>query len=424
MKTLLKTVILCLSILFANAQDQKSINFINNLSWSDLKQKASAEEKFILIDFSTTWCVPCKKMEHEVFTKENVFEFANKNFTSTYYQCDTSANDAPSIKNRYSQAKALEKEFNVYSYPTFIILNSQGQEVHKIVGYRTDSEFISELKRAIDPATQHGLLTAQYDKGNRDPEFLLKLINSTKNVFDFVALPKYVNTYLTTQDNKLSADNIKLAMLGAKSTSDLSFDVLVKNEAAVDEIAGKNKTANVIVPIVFYDLAVPELRVNGKVNRDASGMMIMFEGELNKNINWKDFETKMTHSYPAFADKIIAHSKANYFMWDKDWQKLAKVVSSSLAQKQLSQHQVTRSIDAIFYECADKKILKTALSWTSNEQLKEDSDLFWSKSKLMYKLGQTSEALALLKSNRKADADNTYLESIIDKMEKGVSPWE
>jgi thiol:disulfide interchange protein len=44
----------------------KGINFENNLSWEQVKEKAKAENKYIFVDCYATWCGPCKAMDKEV----------------------------------------------------------------------------------------------------------------------------------------------------------------------------------------------------------------------------------------------------------------------------------------------------------------------------------------------------------------------
>ncbi len=62
------------------------IKFQSGLNWEQVKEKARNENRYIFIDCYATWCGPCKKMDKEVYTSENVGNIFNKNFISIKLQ--------------------------------------------------------------------------------------------------------------------------------------------------------------------------------------------------------------------------------------------------------------------------------------------------------------------------------------------------
>tara|TARA_R110002050_G_scaffold215007_2_gene351150 strand:+ start:2589 stop:3905 length:1317 start_codon:yes stop_codon:yes gene_type:complete len=84
----------------------------------------------IFIDFSTSWCGPCKKMDDFVFTDSIIGDFYNKNFICLKYDAER------------GEGIALANKFEVKAYPTLIFLSPQLEIELKYVGYKGPTEFL------------------------------------------------------------------------------------------------------------------------------------------------------------------------------------------------------------------------------------------------------------------------------------------
>jgi len=80
----LKVVFLILSN-FCLAQNDS----INWLSFEKLETKFITEPKKVIIHFYTDWCIYCKKMEKEVYTKPKVIERVNKNYYAVKFDAES-----------------------------------------------------------------------------------------------------------------------------------------------------------------------------------------------------------------------------------------------------------------------------------------------------------------------------------------------
>lgn len=108
--------------------DQLPILRGQGISWSsnDLKTsiiKAEREDKLIFVNFYATWCRPCKMLKSVTFTRESVAEVFNKNFVNIALDIDSS--DGQIIANKYK----------VRSYPTLLILDTNGLEIGRKEGF-------------------------------------------------------------------------------------------------------------------------------------------------------------------------------------------------------------------------------------------------------------------------------------------------
>ena len=146
------TAFICLSFARVQAQE-KSINFQNNLTWAQVKEKARKENKYIFLDCYTTWCVPCKVMANDVFSQPEVSGFFNDKFISVALQFDETKLDDATTKSWRAEVKRIGGEFKVNAYPTYIFLAPNGSMVHTIIGGSDAKTFLVKAKQALDPKT-------------------------------------------------------------------------------------------------------------------------------------------------------------------------------------------------------------------------------------------------------------------------------
>lgn len=406
-------------------QKQSAINFQQKLKWKEIKQKAKQENKFIFLDFNTSWCIPCRRMETEIFTKDKVAEYVNQNFISSSYRCDTTANDTAEIRDRYPDALTLLKELNIKGYPTYVILNPDGNMVHKVVGYIKADVFIDELKMGLDPKTQYLTLVEEFNKGNRSENFLLKLVNTSERVNDYVKLPEYINSYLKTQKKILTPKNIEFIARATKKRDDVGFRVLTNYPEQVDQVIGANRSAEIVSRILFNELAIGFVRINGKTEYKPAAMMVVYSGEIQKKVNWAGLKKKLDHNYPRFSSAVMNYSRISYYSWVKDWANLAKVITDQLHKRKFTYRFIENSAQTIIEGCDDKIILNEALRWYNSKYLPEDPYSFWTKSDLLFKLGRINDAISELDLNRSKDDPhkNEQIESAIKKMRDGKNRW-
>lgn len=114
-----------------NTKQEGGIKF-KNISLEKAKSEAKENEQLIFIDAHTSWCGPCKKMAATSFKNAEVGELYNEKFINLKIDCEKDA-DGPEIARLYK----------VYSYPTLLIINSEGKLIKQIVGYKTEDQLIA-----------------------------------------------------------------------------------------------------------------------------------------------------------------------------------------------------------------------------------------------------------------------------------------
>lgn len=118
-----------------NAQEEQ---FVKAGSMDALFAKAKKENKMVFVDSYFVGCHPCKQMDDEVFVLPEVKKLMGNNFVST--KIDFMTEDL---------GKQLQVKYAVTGFPTFLLLNSDGQLVARFSGYKEADKFQDLLKEAL-----------------------------------------------------------------------------------------------------------------------------------------------------------------------------------------------------------------------------------------------------------------------------------
>ncbi len=114
------------------------------------KELAKKEKKAVLVEFTgSDWCPPCKALKKNVFNSAEFKAYAKKHLVLVEL-------DFPRDKSKVSKEQATynreqAKAFAVRGYPTIILMDADGKELTKKVGYGRTSvaKYIESLKKAI-----------------------------------------------------------------------------------------------------------------------------------------------------------------------------------------------------------------------------------------------------------------------------------
>lgn len=107
------------------------MQFTQSETLSDVLDKAKAENKLVFLDFYTTWCLPCKLMEQDVYPDRRLGEFMNENFIN--YKVNAEQGNGVNLATLY----------NVEGYPTLLFLDTQGNVLERKLGAAYQREMFS-----------------------------------------------------------------------------------------------------------------------------------------------------------------------------------------------------------------------------------------------------------------------------------------
>ena len=110
-------------------------------------EQAKSEKKMVLLDFTgSDWCPPCKALHKNVLTSEEFSKFAKDNLVLVDL-------DFPKAKPQSDELKAankeLSKKYGIKGFPTIIVLDADGKELFRKVGYggTPAAEYVADLAK-------------------------------------------------------------------------------------------------------------------------------------------------------------------------------------------------------------------------------------------------------------------------------------
>ena len=130
------------------------------LSYAQTLEAAKTEGKLVFIDCYTEWCGPCKMMASKEFVKPEAGDYFNPKFVCI--KVDMEKGEGPE----------LSKKFSVSAYPTFLILDAEGELRGRLVGYATIDKFIDKVEKALKEEKGLPWYQKKFKEGERDPQFL------------------------------------------------------------------------------------------------------------------------------------------------------------------------------------------------------------------------------------------------------------
>jgi len=158
-------LILSISFLTAVSAMAQGIDFFHG-TWAEALAKSKEEGKPIFVDAYAVWCGPCKKMAREVFTRKDVGDFYNANFVNLKIDMEKEENIV------------FRQKYPVSAFPTLFYIKSDGEVIRKVKGAQKVEAFLQLGKSILSKIDYSAEYVKEYEKGNRDPEFIYKYIQS------------------------------------------------------------------------------------------------------------------------------------------------------------------------------------------------------------------------------------------------------
>ncbi|REC59210.1 thiol:disulfide interchange protein [Chryseobacterium pennae] len=190
----MKKLIVLLLIIFGACTYAQGIKFEES-KFADILTKAKNENKLVFIDAYTTWCGPCKLMAKNIFVLQSVGDYYNSNFINV------------KIDMEKGEGRDIAKKYNVFSFPTYLFLDGNGEVVFRSGSSLTEQKLIQVGKDAQDPTKQLALLKKRFNEGEKDPTFLRNLF--IVSVEDQEFSNKIVNRYFKGKKN-IEREDLKM----------------------------------------------------------------------------------------------------------------------------------------------------------------------------------------------------------------------
>ena len=114
-------------------------SFVMIKSYEDLQRQIQNSNKTVILDFYADWCISCKEMESNTYSKKNVKKALERFLVLKIDVTDHNSEDNSKIM----------KKFNILGPPAILFFGKDEKLMpqHSFFGYKNADEFISHLKR-------------------------------------------------------------------------------------------------------------------------------------------------------------------------------------------------------------------------------------------------------------------------------------
>ena len=112
-----------------------------SISWHDYNEGmilAKEQNKLSMIDFGADRCGACRKLDEETFMDGRVIALS-KSFVCIKVNID-------------KQREIVDKYGKIRFIPTTIFADSQGHEIHRVIGFKNADKFLKEMHTALSKA--------------------------------------------------------------------------------------------------------------------------------------------------------------------------------------------------------------------------------------------------------------------------------
>jgi len=120
---------------------------VDTVGWradfTEAQAVAKKTGKPMILKFTADWCGPCRMLSREVFSDPQVGAFVRGAFVPVIVD----------VTDRHGAGQSIANQFQVDALPTLVVVNAQGQEQDRKIGYMDKSVLLGWLQ-AYDPASQ------------------------------------------------------------------------------------------------------------------------------------------------------------------------------------------------------------------------------------------------------------------------------
>lgn len=403
------------------------VQFIQGLSWEQIKTKARKENKQIFVDCYATWCGPCKIMDRDVYPLNIVGEVLNGQFISVKVQMDSTQNDPAAVRLLYPLARELEQKYHITALPTYIFFSPEGDAVHKSIGQQNPKEFIKTVKDATNPNNQLYTLFNNAKRKRLPFSEYPALANRLKNEFRENELAvevgrMYKDEYLDklAERELFQKENVKFLAEYSMliSSKDKLFKLAFTNPDRADSLRGYKGWADGLV--------------NRTIIREQVEPVFYEAEKLGKEPNWAKLEQQLAKCYnKELSITYTLDARVDWYERKQIWNSYFQYLKPHLARHDLNKMNARHLHYCAWYVFKysnDTSLIKEAINWMDILIAKSSKDLLWmvmdTKAYLLYKMKRQNEAIAIVNRIREMfpQFDRNYRETL-EKMQKGEKIW-
>jgi len=158
----MKKIIIAIVLTFLVSFTYSQVEFKQGTVFEVLCQ-AKEQDKIVMVDVMTEWCKWCVELDNKVYSKSEIYEFANSKQVN--YKIDAEK----------GEGVAFAKRYKVQGYPTILFLDADGNEIDRIYGYVPLKDFKEMMTDYNKGLNTYGYLKKEVKKNPKNIDASIKL---------------------------------------------------------------------------------------------------------------------------------------------------------------------------------------------------------------------------------------------------------
>ena len=369
----------------AHAQD--SIRF-DESGLESVMQRAKVEKKPLFYMVYADWCPHCKNIKATTLKDSEVISFMNTNYVFAGLNFEKPGSD--DFKTKY----------NVKTFPTFLVLDENGQELARFTGELKKDKFLSEVKLALNPKQQLPYLKAEYEKDKTNGLNLMRYLVALKKGKDRNELNPIAHEYFEklSDDKIVNEVNWKIFTNGVSDIASREYQFVITNQQAFAAITSKKRVNDKFKNSVM-ELLKPIVKTNDFPNYKK-------QRAIAKTIN------------SPMIDSLLFQYDLDHYEFNANWNEYKKVAAAYIKKYVWNSPKEIKSIVLnVMRNSTDVASLNQSLSWIKHSnELEESYDGIVLEARVQRKLNNIPVAITITKKAKAFSAQMGWDGKEADKL--------
>ncbi|MEL7251291.1 MAG: thioredoxin family protein [Bacteroidota bacterium] len=355
---------------------------------------AAQEEKLLFIDFYTSWCAPCKKLDQLVFQNDSIKEVLGEDFVMLKYDAE---NDT---------VFHLSKKHHVSSYPTGIVLNEEGFILNRKYGFPGQDSI--SLRKSVLEFTDESIklnednsILSGYSNvitPSKYPKFYVDYVNRTNTKIDATELSDY---FVNTEDKFSEAYFSTLIYFGRDAPVSVA-DVILDNKQRYIDLYGKND-----VDILLYALTTAKFNAAiSEIDQDKYDQAVEFAKNA-LSAGW--------------VEDILPMYEKDYLKAQNKWDEVLEINKRLKSEGEFDNGYINYFSWQVYEECDNQDVIEECLEWMKQVTNQEPNYAYLDTyAHLMNKSGNKTETKRIanlaIEAAKKENKSTETLEELIQAL--------
>ena len=241
---------------------------------------ALSGDKIIMIDFYTDWCAPCKLLDSDTFTNEEVIQYVDNNFIPIKINAES------------EYGMPLYEKFKGTGYPMIIFLDKEKNEIDRFYGFYPPNDFILKLNNILSGDHTFPDLLTKYKLGDNSSSTIFELAKKYFSRGEYDNALQLYEKVLENKDlsyNMFHETNYSIGMIKLKNNESNNLEKYIRQYP--ESFLLKQSIINLLMYYKFNFLEKKELDLYNKyIDRFSNDPLFLNQyswrmTELNINLN-------------------------------------------------------------------------------------------------------------------------------------------